>query len=198
MAIERVKIGAEIRIGTLVIRTPYILSFNVNRARGQISTFSASVKVSHTDISGTIAGDKIEIYAGESSGGAAGSRGSSKRIFSGIIRKATMTPCFNDPMYVILNLSGADILSLLQGKKFTRRCAGQKSAWVMIQSVSRQGLKSGKFKYKNDETMFFTDAEIKSDSNLHTTAPFKAFNKSTPAKASEPEPVPLVATLQSE
>jgi len=197
MAIERVKIGAEIRIGTLVIRTPYILSFNVNRARGQISTFSASVKVSHTDISGTIAGDKIEIYAGESSGGS-GSRGSNTRIFSGIIRKATMTPCFNDPMYVILNLSGADVLSLLQGKKFTRRCVGQKSAWVMIQSVSRQGLKSGKFKYKHDETMFFTDAEIKSDPNLHTTAPLKAFNKSTTAKASEPEPVPLVATLQSE
>jgi len=158
MGIDRVKIGASVEIGSLRVRTPYIQSFNVTRSRGQVSSFNASLKVSSYQASGRIVGDSVEIYAGTSSGG--GTRGSSRQIFSGICKKATVTPCFDDPYYVILNISGNDILSVLQGKKYTRRSSHQKTSWITIEGVSRKGLKSGKFKYKKEEVMIVTDSEI--------------------------------------
>lgn len=167
MAITAVPIGATVRIGSLSVNTPYILSFNVRRQRGQISTFDASLKVS--DVVGNITGTRAEIYAGESRGGT-GSRGSSNQIFSGIVKKATITPCFDDPKYAILNVSGEDILSLLRGKKFTRRCRGQKTSWVSISNVSRKGLKSGKFKFKKEEIMFLTNSDLDETPNLTSAA----------------------------
>ena len=158
MGIDRVKIGARIEIGSLRVQTPYIQSFNVTRSRGQVSLFNASLKVSSYQASGGIVGDQVEIYAGTSSGG--GTRGSNRKIFSGICRKATVTPCFDDPYYVILNISGNDVLSVLQGKKYTRRSSHQKTSWVSIEGVSRKGLKSGKFKYKKEEVMIVSDSEI--------------------------------------
>lgn len=165
MGIDAVPIGATVKIGSLTVNTPYILSFNVRRQRGQISTFDASLKVSDTQIGmGSLTGSSAEIYAGQESGGGS-SRGSSNQIFGGLVKKATMTPCFDDPSYTILNVSGEDILSQLKGKKFTRRCKGQKSSWVTIDGVSRKGLKSSKFKFKKEEAVFFADSDL--DTNEH-------------------------------
>jgi hypothetical protein len=145
MAIQMVKIRAEIGIGSLRAGTPplghsnHILSFNVDKNRGQISTFSASLKVKHGEVSANLVGDSIQISAGENS--------PSNRIFTGIIRSANITPCRDDPAFVILNVSGNDVLSRLEGKKYTRRCRSTKGTWVAINGVTRPGLRSGKLAY---------------------------------------------------
>ena len=133
MAIERVKVRANITIGRLSVSTPYIQSFNVKKQRGQVSTFDASLKVSHDEISGTITGGNVVIKAGSES--------SMETIFTGMCRTAKISPCYDDPKYVILSISGADASILLQGKRYTRRCRATTSTWVSITGVNREGLK---------------------------------------------------------
>ena len=139
MGIQQVKVRAKITIGSgLIVETPYILCFNVNKARGQISTFSASLKVHKNDISHSISGDNIKIYAG--------SNGATNVVFSGIVKSIQISPCWDDPQYVFMNVSGEDILSILRGKKYTRRSTASNSSWISIDGVTRQGLRSSKFK----------------------------------------------------
>ena len=157
MAIERKKIRAKVSIGVIAVETPYILSFNVRKSRGQPSTFDCSLKVK-SNTGANLIGDSIKISAGVDN--------ASDTIFTGIIRKVTISPCFDDPEYVIMNLSGADVLSLLQGKKFTRRCIGQKTSWVSINSVSRKGLKSGKFKYVKEPVLIVTESDLAEAANV--------------------------------
>ncbi len=143
--IQMVKIRAKIDIGAFTCETPYILRFNVSRSRTQYSTFDASLKVSNSQISGNLVGDSVIIRAGEGS--------PSTRIFTGFIKQAQVNPCKDDPSYVILNISGADKFSYLEGKKYTRRCRATKGAFVTIDSVQRQGMKSGKLSYVNQESL---------------------------------------------
>lgn len=145
-----VKVRAIIQIGNVRAGTPplgydnHILSFNVDKARGQISSFSASIKMKRTDISGGLINNaEIKIWAGEGS--------ANNLIFTGVIRTATISPNRDDPEFVILNINGNDKLSYLNGKKYTRRCRATKGVWVSIDSVSRPGLKSGKLTYVPDQ-----------------------------------------------
>lgn len=154
MAINLIKIRARITIGALVAGTPplgyanHILSFNVDKSRGKPSSFSASIKVKHEDVSGTITGDNITIEAGTST--------SMPLIYTGIVKTVNMSPCREDPGFVILNLSGEDVLSRLQGKKFTRRCRSSRGMWVSIESIVRPGLRSGGFQYMPGEAYLDT------------------------------------------
>lgn len=137
MSINLVKIRAQISIGNnFIVETPYIQSFNVRKSRGQLSTFDASLKVEYSKISGSNVGGSVKIQAG--------ANGSMHTIYTGIMKKSTISPCWDDPGYVILNISGTDELSKLQGKKYTRRCRSTKSSWVAINSVTRKGLRDGK------------------------------------------------------
>ncbi len=154
MAIEMVRVRAIIDIGSgnLTAGTPplgypnHILSFNVDKARGQISSFSASLKVRRDEVSGGLLDDaSVAIYAGTQSTYA------QNKIFTGAIRTATVTPNRDDPEYVILNISGNDILSRLNGKKYTRRCRSSKGVWISIDNVSRKGLRDGKLTYEPTE-----------------------------------------------
>lgn len=144
MAITQVKCRAEVSVGGITVVTPYVQSFNVRKQRGQVSTFDASLKVP-AGTAGTLTGGDVTIRAGEGS--------ATNLIFTGICRSAKVSPCFDDPQYVMLSISGADKLSLLQGKKFTRRCRSTASSWASITGVVRKGLKSGKFAY-NTESNF--------------------------------------------
>lgn len=137
MSIQQVPIRAKIEVGGITVETPYILSFNVHRRRGSPATFDASVKVKG-GLSGGVgsAGGGISISAG--SGGVS-------KIFTGIVRAAKITPCWDDPSYVNITLSGDDTLGLLKGKKYSRRCRGTKATFCIITDVTRNGLKSGKF-----------------------------------------------------
>lgn len=148
MAITTVPVRATISIGGISISTPFVLSFTVRRSRGQISTFDASLKVAHDKISG-LTGGEVSIKAGIA--------GSEKQIFTGIVRNAKMTPCWDDPNYVMLTISGNDVLSLLQGKKYTRRCRATRGQFCVITSVARKGLKSGKFTYDSENVLEMDD-----------------------------------------
>jgi len=158
MAIDMVKIRAEITIGSLSVVTPYILSFSVNKSRGVVSTFSASLKVSENSINSNLSGNSIQISAGEGS--------PSNLIFTGMVKKATIAPCWDDPSYVLLNISGEDQLSYLRGKKYTRRSRASKSSWVNITGVTRKGLKSGKFKARKEESFSIKYTELQEDSKV--------------------------------
>jgi len=158
MAIDMVKIRAKIKIGSLSIVTPYILSFNVNKTRGAVSTFSASLKVNESSINNNLSGDSVQISAGEGS--------PSNLIFTGMVKKATIAPCWDDPSYVLLNISGEDQLSYLRGKKYTRRCRATKSSWVNITGVTRKGLKSSKFKARKEESFSIQYTELQEDGKV--------------------------------
>jgi hypothetical protein len=145
MAIDIVRVRALIEIGNVRAGTPplgydnHILSFNVDKSRGQVSTFSASIKMRRGEVSGGLINNaEIKIYAGTRSSY------SNNLIFTGVIRTATVSPNRDDPEFVVLNISGNDRLSYLNGKKYTRRCRSSKGVWVSIESVSRPGLRSGK------------------------------------------------------
>jgi len=140
--IEKVEVRAEITIGNLVVKTPYIQSFNVRKARGQASTFDASLKVEYDSLNTSGVGGDVTIEAGRDT--------SIKKIFTGVIKKATINPCWNDPGFVFLNINGTDALGMLQGKKYSRRCRATKGVWVSIDSATRDGLRDGKFAYETD------------------------------------------------
>lgn len=151
MAITTVPVRATISVGGMSISTPFILSFSVRRSRGQISTFDASLKVAHGEFSG-LTGGTISIKAGI--------EGSEKQIFTGIVRNAKLTPCWDDPNYVMLTISGNDVLSLLQGKKYTRRCRATRGQFCVITSVARKGLKSGKFTYDSENVFELDEGDL--------------------------------------
>lgn len=135
MSIDVVKIRATIRSHTLNVSTPYIQSFNIRLSRGQLSSFDASLKVRGAEILDSLNGGKVSFSV-------------PKLIYTGIIKKATLSPCWDDPGYVLLNISGTDVLSHLQGKKFSRRCTASSATWVSITDVVRPGLRAGEFEYE--------------------------------------------------
>lgn len=159
-AITMVKIRARITLGggtgSVIAETPgprlsdgtidgMILSFNVHKERSKSSTFSASLKVKYDVLSSNTIGD-VHIEAGTEDGGI-------NTIFRGVIKSAKVSPCNDDPSYVLINVSGSDVLSKLEGMKFTRRRRGTRVSWVSIDSVVRSGLRAGKFKYKTVDSL---------------------------------------------
>lgn len=157
MAIQRVKCRATVSVGGITVSTPFVQSFNVRKQRGQVSTFDASLKIP-AGTSSRIAGGDVVIRAGENS--------ASTTIFTGICRSAKVSPCYDDPYYVILSISGSDKLSLLQGKKFTRRCRATNAAWCAITGITRKGLKSGKFAHNTEPIFEMDDGQMEKQNNL--------------------------------
>ena len=144
MSITQVPIRATVTAGGVSVSTPYVLSFNATHNRGRPATATASLKVQGgSNVSG---GSSFVISAGLEN--------ASNTVFTGIVKKASISPCFDDPSFYILNISGEDALSLLEGKKYTRRCRSTNAAWVSIEGVSRRGLKDGKFAYRKGEEVF--------------------------------------------
>lgn len=149
MGVTQVPIRASVNIGGGSIETPYVLSFNVHRRRGAPSTFDASIKVKG-DVGGGTPTGGISISAGS---------GGLNKIFTGIIKGAKVTPCWDDPSYVVITLTGDDALSLIQGKKYTRRSKGPGAgAFCLITGVVRSGLKSGKFANSGTDNAFTIDS----------------------------------------
>lgn len=175
MAIDRVKCRALVKVGGLEVDTPYVQSFTVNKRRGQVSTFDASLKVSHDRVSGSITGDNVKIWAGEND--------ANDLIFTGMVKQAKISPCYDDPKYVILSISGADPLSLLSGKKFTRRCRATKTAWVGITGVARRGLKSGKFAYQKESRFHTNHGDLNREANVTGYSPGNAAKTTKPSAA---------------
>lgn len=184
MAIEMVKCRAEVSLGGITVRTPYVLSFNVNKSRSNFSTFNASLKVSHDEIGGGFVGSMVTINAGVA--------GNLNTIFTGYIKKSTISPCYDDPKYVLLNVNGEDALSLLQGKSYTRRSRATKGTWVTIDSVVTPGLKSGKFKYVTEPTIIVSPDEP-SKVNYVSTSDITKIGEMPPNTALEKQEVAIIA-----
>ena len=160
MSITTVPVRATVTVGGLVVSTPYVQSFTVSKTRGQISTCDLSLKVKFDELS-TTGGITIE----------AGTKGNLKTIFKGVVKKATVSPCWDDPSYVIINISGMDVLYKLEGKKYTRRCRTHQSSWVAINSVVRPGLRSGKFQPDFDVIITNSDSVIQKQEKTKAPPP---------------------------
>jgi hypothetical protein len=183
--IQQVQVRAMITIGNaLEVETPFILKFDVTKTRGQISTFSASIKVHGDRISSSMSGDVIKIYAGTLSSY------KSNVIFSGIVKTINVSPCWDDPQYVYLNLTGEDILSVLRGKKYTRRSRASKAAWISIDGVARKGLRSGKLKAKAEQTIDIVHSDTQHEGPVEATALANFFNNVEVAKTGEDPSAP--------
>lgn len=107
------KIRAEVWLGnTLLAKTPFVRSFNVQKSRSQISTtFSLSLEIMGGK--SLPLGQKITIKAGL--------RDNLKDIFTGEIETTSVKPSFGKPSYFLISLNGRGVLSILEGKTFSRR-----------------------------------------------------------------------------
>lgn len=138
------------------IETPYVLSFYVNKTRNQLDSFNCSLKVSSSK--GPIESDDastVTISAGV---------GIPRKIYTGYIMSVNARPCFEDPDYFIVDISGTDARKFLEGKSFTRRQKIENKSWVEITSVNNKGIKSSKLKH-NNKTDFATQSIPKVDIN---------------------------------
>lgn len=141
--LEKQPIRAEINIGDkYIVRTPNVMSFNVTRTRGQASAqFSASVKVSYADISSSssLVNSTVIIKAGEAT-----SFGSLPTVFTGIVYKCIINPIRTDVSMVMLNITGQDVLSILNGQKINRRLVTRRDGslppqrWGIVNNITKQ------------------------------------------------------------
>jgi hypothetical protein len=185
MPISRVKVRAKITIGSLIVETPFIQSFNVNKQRGQVGTMSASLKVNQEEINGPVAGDNIKVFAGK--------EGDMPQIFTGIVKSAKISPCFDDPSYVIMSLTAADLMIMLRNKIYTRRCRATKASWTAITGVVRRGLKSGKFTYNTEPVIFKDAGKDKKGSERTATMPQASQNRGMDTSPTETRDPGLVS-----
>ncbi|HLD90932.1 MAG TPA: hypothetical protein VI911_07970 [Patescibacteria group bacterium] len=178
MAIDLIHIRAKIvcKETELEIVTPYIQSFSINKSRGTTSNFNASLKVLGENLS-AVTGE-VAIYAG--------TQDDMPLIFTGFIKKVVPSPVWDDPAYLMLNISGTDVLYRLENKRFTRRQTYSDSAWATITSV-RDGLKSSRLKYAPQEPRLIPTKEGLIDENTQTLA-----TKDNPAKLSTDRDIPSV------
>ncbi len=113
LPIVQERVRAEIYMGTqLIAKTPYVISFNVNKSRGQQST---SFNVTMELLAGTTfnSGQMLTIKAGL--------KGNLKSIFTGVVEKTSVHPAHAKPTYYSITIEGQGVLSKLENKTFSRR-----------------------------------------------------------------------------
>jgi len=133
------------------VETPNVISFSVRRARKQMSaTFSASIKIRHGDLVSDPRDSEIVIEAGDIN------KGGLKTIFTGIVEKCVIQPVRSDASKIILNMSGRDYMSTLEGQKINRRLRTYRSSgglpaerWAVVTGITaRSTPRLEKFKEK--------------------------------------------------
>jgi len=131
VTVDRVKIRAEIIFNGISVVTPNILSFNVRKSRGQPSaTFSASLKVPHSELVSTDVGQNANVVI------KAGEDYPRNTIFTGYVYRMSINPSRTDSSYAIVNISGKDVLSVMEGQNITRRVpARQLAKWGSITGI---------------------------------------------------------------
>jgi len=117
VTLSKQPVRAEISIGDLgTIKTPNVVSFSVRRARNQMcATFQASIKVGADELKSSIDILKEGVVI------KAGTKGHLRTIFTGKVSSCVINPVKTDASKVMLNLSGKDVLSRLEGQKTNRR-----------------------------------------------------------------------------
>lgn len=171
MAITEVPVRAKITIGSLIIETPYVLSFSVTRNRGNPSTMNTTLKIKG-NLVGTANGTVVV---------RAGIKGRLKTIFTGDIRNISVSPCWDDPSYISLSVEASDILARLADTKFTRRQNSEAHSYALITSASAS-FKSDRFNTVTEATKF-QQAEVEAASG--PTAPGHAGLPATGKESSD-------------
>jgi hypothetical protein len=131
ISIEQIR--ARIEINTYVIETPYVKSFNITQTRGSLkNSFSATVEIPGNASLGNLNGN-IVIYAGTKQNYL------SRKRFTGVINSVQATPSPGKPNYMLLNISGVDIMYKLENKKFSRRIPSEGlGVFVTIEGAKSQ------------------------------------------------------------
>ena len=141
----RIVISESQGASSVSVETPYVESFNVHRARGQAAaTFSASIKVTYAQAASlekivSSVSNNISIYAGHST-----SASSVPKVFTGIIYQSVVNPVRSDARYLMVNLSGKDCMSLMEGQKINRRMKKYRDGttppqrWGIVNSIVKQ------------------------------------------------------------
>ena len=159
--ISMVPIYCDISVGGVSASTPrgggnHVLSFNVDKVRGQAGTCSISLKVSRGQ--SNFSGGNITINA------------QGNTVFYGYVRSISISPCKENPSYVIMNVTGVDALIKLEGKKYTRRCRSVNGTWVGIEGVTREGIRSGKFAFlPSDANLSMSGGKLNKEDNTTKT-----------------------------
>ena len=105
-------VRARVVLSGFTVETPYVKSFNIDRARGKLAaTFSASLEIPVT--ASFTPGADIQIWGGV--------KGNLTKRFTGTIKNMTTQPHFNKASYFIVNISGVDSMGVLENKTFSRR-----------------------------------------------------------------------------
>lgn len=184
------KVRAKIEIGNadnsdspiMEIFTPDVVSFNVSRKRGQKSaTFSASVKVPYNTflIGSPVSANTIRIYAGVKSANydqedPSYAEWNLKRIFTGYIYQMVVNPIRTDASKIMLNLSGSDTFSIMDGQNITRRIAAKKMSGrfgVVTGIISSNSSKPMRFLNKPTDTANLTPNLISKDPSDYIKTP---------------------------
>jgi hypothetical protein len=198
--LRKEEIRAEINIGGHGIPTPYVLNFNVSRARqSPISTFSASVEISEDDLLYMSVGSSITISAGIYRLLRLPSDDSYK-IFTGNVESVTVNPHWEKANVYIVNLQGSDALKDLEGKRFSRRqkCLGLGKLAVITGIVSKSHhkgwVKKDRVMSKPGNKRFITDSldlgevpELIRTRSINTSNPYKLYAKKPAARITSPE-----------
>jgi len=167
-SLTMVPIYCTVNVGGISAHTPrssgnHVLSFNVDKVRGQVGTCSISLRVYKGQANFT-SGGTISISAGANS--------ALNPVFYGYIKSITISPCRENPSFVLMNITGVDALSKLDGKKYTRRCRASKGVWVGIEGVTREGLRSSKLTYiQSDAHLSINGGKLNKEDNLIKTKP---------------------------
>lgn len=165
-SLTMVPVRCRVEVGGIIAGTPdggtvnHVLSFNVDKVRGQPGSCNISLRVRRGEARlASTTGGVIVISAG--------TKGAMNRIFYGFIKTITISPCREYPNFVIMNITGLDILHKLDGKKYTRRCRYAHGTWVSITGVVREGLRSGKLLYlPNEPYLTFDGGQLNRQNSL--------------------------------
>ena len=114
--LEKEAVRATVTFGDIIVKTPWVMSFEVQRSRGQmISTCSASLKIDANLLQNTTSSVRTNLII------EAGKAGNEHLIFTGIVSKLTINPNRTDSSKVIVSLSGKDVMYVMEGIKINRR-----------------------------------------------------------------------------
>jgi len=192
---NEIPIRAIIQIGDgLEIATPFINSIGVSKKRGMPSaTFQASVRIHTDDINAFnsgigVGGDIIRIYAGVNENEADVS--TLPRIFTGYILTVSMQPDFTNDDYTTVNMSGKDLLSVLEGQKVTRRAKPVTlERYGVIENVIRRNKRYDKrigASVKSNATLMDYDKFLQQENTSETRPNELKVNKTSDAPVESP------------
>jgi hypothetical protein len=169
--IRREDVRAKITIGTLVVETPKILSFNITRARKQpYATFSASLEINIDDAN--IATSGLVVIE-------AGLKGNLIRRFTGYVEQVSMEPHWEKANIFVVNISGSD---KMKGKLATITgivTEAHNKGYIMVDPITDKGTEGGR--YITSSLSMGDVPELIKTRDINTSNPYSLYAKKATA-----------------